>query len=53
MYQFVEKVMIDISSAKKNNPKCDPWDSQGNEKCNCISIAFSVDILIRNENVIS
>ena len=38
---------------KRNNPKCDPWDSQGNEKYSCISIAFSVDILIRNENVIS
>ena len=37
---------------KRNNPKCDPWDSQGNEK-KSISIAFSMNILIRNENITS
>ena len=39
---------------KRNNPTCDPWDSQGNEKMQFfISIAFSMNISIRNENVIS
>ena len=34
---------------KRNNPTCDPWDSQGNEKnAISISIAFSINILIRN-----
>ena len=34
---------------------CDPWDSQGNEKRNAISIsiAFSIDFLIRKENISS
>ena len=31
-----------------------PWDSHGNEKnVISISIAFSINILIRNENIIS
>ena len=39
---------------KRNNPACDPWDSQRNEKNAIpISIAFSAEILIGNENVIS
>ena len=39
---------------KRSNPTCDPWDSQGNEK-NAISIstAFSINISIRNENIVS
>ena len=34
---------------------CDPWDSQGNEKKNVVSISitFSLDFLIRNENITS
>ena len=33
---------------------CDPWDSHGDEKnVVSISIAFSFDFLIRNENIIS
>ena len=34
---------------------CDSWDSPGNENKNAISysVAFSVDIFIRNENIIS
>ena len=42
----------EYSKRKRNNPMCDPWDSQGNEK-NAISIstAFSVDILIRKKNI--
>ena len=39
---------------KRNNPTCDPWESQGNEKkCNFCSIAFSINISIRKENIIS
>ena len=39
---------------KRNNPTCDPWDSQGNEKnAISVSIAFSINISIRNENIIS
>ena len=39
---------------KRNNPMCDPWDTQGDEKnATSISIAFSFDFLIRNENIIS
>ena len=39
---------------KRINPTCDPWDSQGNKKnAISISIAFSIDILIRNENITS
>ena len=49
-YQFVGEAMTDILSTK-NNQTCDPWASQGNEKCNFYSIAFCVDILIRNENI--
>ena len=31
---------------------CNPWDSQGNEKMQFfISFAFTVDILIRKENI--
>ena len=34
---------------KRNDPMCDPWDSQGNEKnAVSISIAFFIDFLIRN-----
>ena len=33
---------------------CNPWDSQGNEKnAVSISIAFSLDFLIRKKNIIS
>ena len=35
---------------KRNDPVCDPWDSQGNVS---ISIAFCLDVLIRNENITS
>ena len=39
---------------KRNNPKRDPWDSQGDEKMKFpLSIALSFDFLIRNENIIS
>ena len=39
---------------KRNNQTCDPWDSQGTEKkAVSISIAFSVGILFKNENMIS
>ena len=40
----------------RNNPTCDPWDSQGNEKnaiSTSIAIAFGINISIRNENIIS
>ena len=39
---------------KRNDPMCDPWDSQGDEK-NAVSfsIAFCLDVLIRNENITS
>ena len=37
---------------KRNDPMCDPWDSQGDEKI-IISIAFRLDFLIRNENITS
>ena len=30
--QFVGEVMTDKLKHKKNDPTCDPWDSQGNEK---------------------
>ena len=39
---------------KRNDPMCDPWDSQGNEKnAISISIAFFLDFLIRNESITS
>ena len=39
---------------KRNDPMCDPWDSQGDEKnAVSISIAFCLDLLIRNENITS
>ena len=39
---------------KRNDPMCDPWDSQGNEKhAISISIAFCLDFLIKCENIIS
>ena len=39
---------------KRNDPMCDPWDSQENEKVQIsISIAFCLDFLIRNENITS
>ena len=38
---------------KRNDPMCNPWNSQGDEKCNSISIAFCLDFLIRNENITS
>ena len=37
---------------KRNNQTCNFWDFQGNEINEVsISVAFSVDILIRNENI--
>ena len=56
--------MMDMTFVKhkRNNPTCDPWNERNeknamkkrNEK-NAISIfiAFSIDISIRNENIIS
>ena len=39
---------------KRNDPMCDPWDSQGDEQnAISISIAFCLDVLIRNENITS
>ena len=38
---------------KRNDPMCDPWDSQGDENAVSISIASCLDILIRNENITS
>ena len=39
---------------KRNDPMCDPWDSQGNEtNAISLSIAFYLDFLIRNENITS
>ena len=39
---------------KRNDPRCDPCDSQRNEKnAVSISIAFCLDFLIRNENITS
>ena len=39
---------------KRNYPMCDPWDPQRNEKnAVSISIAFCLDVLIRNENITS
>ena len=40
---------------KRNDPMCDPWDSQGDEQKNAISIsiAFCIEFLIRNENITS
>ena len=38
---------------KRNNPTCDPWDFEGNEKnAASSSIAFSLNFFIRNENSI-
>ena len=37
---------------KINDPMCNPWDSQEDEKnATSISIAFCLDFLIRNENI--
>ena len=39
---------------KKTIKTCDPWDPKGMKKnVISISIAFSVDTLIRNEHIIS
>ena len=39
---------------KRNDPMCDPWDSQGDEKnAVSISIGFCLDFLFRNENITS
>ena len=39
---------------KRNDPMCDPWDSQGDEKnAISISIAFCHDFVIRNKNITS
>ena len=39
---------------KRNDPMCDPWDSQVDEKnAISISVAFCLDFLIRIENVTS
>ena len=39
---------------KRNDSIGDPWDSQGNKKNSVsISIAFCLDVLIRNENITS
>ena len=39
---------------KRNDPMCDPWDSQVNEKKrDLFFIAFCLDVLIRNENITS
>ena len=39
---------------KRNDPMCDPWDSQGMEKnAISISIAFCLDFFSRNENITS
>ena len=36
---------------KRNDPMCDPWDSQGDKKVISISIAFCLTVFIRNENM--
>ena len=44
---------------KRNDPMCDPWDSQGGgggggvKKCNFYFYCFCLDFLIRNENITS
>ena len=37
---------------ERNAPMCDPWDSKENEKnAIYISIAFCLDVLIRNKKI--
>ena len=39
---------------ERNNPICDPWDSQGNEKIQFLFLlVFVLTFFIRNENVTS
>ena len=39
---------------KKNDPMCDPWDSQGNEEMQFLFLLlFCLDFFIRNENITS
>ena len=39
---------------KRNDPMCDPRDSQGDEKnAVCITFAFRLDFFIGNENITS
>ena len=38
---------------KRNDPKCDSWDSQGDEKYNFYFYCFCLDFLIKNENITS
>ena len=39
---------------KRNDPMCDPWDSEGNEKMQFLFLLpFALDFLIRNENITS
>ena len=36
----------------RNDPMCDPWDSQGDEKMQFLFLLFfCVDFLIRNEHI--
>ena len=39
---------------KRNDPKCDPWHSQGDEKLQFLFLLrFCLDFLIKNENITS
>ena len=38
---------------KRNDPVCDPWDSQGDRKWRFYFYCFCLDFLIRNENITS
>ena len=38
---------------ERNDPLCGPWDSQGDEKMQCLFLLLFVLTLIRNENITS
>ena len=38
---------------KRNDLMCDPWDSQGDKKCDFYFYFFCLHFLITNENIAS
>ena len=43
-----------MTDMKRNDPMCDPWDCQGNEKMQFLFLLlFCLHFLIRNQNITS
>ena len=50
--QFVGEVMTDILSIEEIIQRATLWIPKGIKNCNFYSIAFSINILVRDENII-